>query len=54
VITVRPIRDNALSLLFGALFLVALCGQSVAGYLENNERLTEHAKPAIDFVSFVT
>ncbi|MFE7846574.1 DUF6766 family protein [Microbacterium sp. NPDC057407] len=50
----RPIRDNALSLLFGALFVVTLCGQSVAGYLENNERLTEHGQPPEAFLAFIT
>jgi hypothetical protein len=50
----RPIRDNALSILFGALFLIALVGQSVAGYLENNERLAQHGMPLESFGSFVT
>ena len=50
----RPIRDNALSILFGALFLIALIGQSIAGYLENNERLAQHGMPLESFGSFVT
>ncbi|MHC2998254.1 DUF6766 family protein [Microbacterium sp. HJ5] len=50
----RPVRDNALSLLFGALFVVALCGQSVAGWLENNDKLAQHGQPAEDFVAFLT
>jgi hypothetical protein len=51
---VRALRDNALSILFGALFVIALCGQSVAGWLENNEKLQQHGRPAESFGSFVT
>jgi hypothetical protein len=54
MIMARVIRDNALSLLFGALFLLALVGQSAAGYVENNERLLQHGQTAITFTSFVT
>ena len=50
----RPIRDNALSLAFGAIFLLALVGQSIAGWLENNERLQQHGRVAEDFGAFVT
>ena len=50
----RPIRDNGLSLLFGALFLLALLGQSVAGWLENNEKLQQHGRAAESFAAFVT
>lgn len=41
----RALRDNGLSVLFGALFVLALAGQSVAGYLERNETLAEHGHP---------
>jgi len=51
---VRALRDNALSILFGALFVIALCGQSVAGWLENNDKLQQHGQPADGFGSFVT
>ena len=50
----RPLRDNALSILFGALFLVTLSGQSIAGYLEHNEELQEHGQALVSFGSFVT
>jgi hypothetical protein len=50
----RALRDNALSILFGAIFLIALVGQSIAGWLESNERLLEHDQPAESFGSFVT
>jgi hypothetical protein len=54
MIMARVMRDNALSLLFGTLFVLALAGQSVAGYVENNERLVQHGQATISFVSFVT
>ncbi|MDY0908852.1 DUF6766 family protein [Microbacterium sp. CFBP9034] len=50
----RPIRDNALSLLFGALFVLALVGQSVAGWFENNERLAQHSLSPESYTSFLT
>ena len=50
----RAIRDNGLSLFFMALFVVALVGQSIAGYLENNEGLVQHGDSAVTFVTFVT
>ncbi|MDF2510134.1 MAG: hypothetical protein K0Q52_3993, partial [Microbacterium sp.] len=50
----RQLRDNALSLLFGGLFVLALAGQSVAGWLENNERLQQHGMPPEAFGAFVT
>ncbi|GAA5211340.1 DUF6766 family protein [Microbacterium kyungheense] len=50
----RTIRDNGLSIAFGILFVLALAGQSVAGYLENNEQLQQHGQPVIAFGAFVT
>lgn len=50
----RPLRDNALSIAFGAIFVLALAGQSVAGWLENNERLQQHGMPAEGFGAFIT
>jgi len=50
----RPVRDNALSILFFALFVVAIIGQSIAGYLENNERLVQHSQPPEAFTEFLT
>lgn len=50
----RAIRDNALSILFGGLFLVTLVGQSIAGYLQNDEKLVQHAQPRVTFLEFVT
>ncbi len=50
----RTVRNNALSILFLALFSVALVGQSIAGFLENNERLTQHGRSPEGFLQFVT
>ena len=50
----RVVRDNALSILFGGLFVLALCGQSVAGWLESNEKLQQHGLPPESFGAFVT
>jgi hypothetical protein len=50
----RTIRDNALSLAFGAIFILALAGQSIAGWLENNERLQEHGLPPEAYGAFLT
>jgi hypothetical protein len=50
----RAVRNNALSILFLTLFAVAIVGQSVAGYLENNERLVQHAQAPEGFVEFIT
>lgn len=49
----RMLRDNALGLFFLALFLLALCGQSIAGYFRQIEDLAEHGRPAVDFFGFV-
>ncbi|WP_426324401.1 DUF6766 family protein [Microbacterium sp. E-13] len=50
----RPLRDNALSLAFGAIFVLALIGQSIAGYLENNEQLQQHGMSPESFGAFLT
>lgn len=47
------IRDNALSLFFLALFLLALIGQSIAGYLRNNDELIDHGRSPIGFGAFI-
>ena len=50
----RPLRDNALSIAFGALFVFALVGQSIAGWFENNERLMQHDQAPESFLAFIT
>jgi hypothetical protein len=49
----RAIRDNGLSILFGALFLLALCGQAIAGYAMEAEDLTQHGQDVPGFWSFI-
>jgi hypothetical protein len=41
--------ENGLSLFFGALFLVTLVAQSVAGWKDYNEELLAHGDPTIDY-----
>ena len=49
----RFLRDNALSLFFFTLFVLALFGQSIAGFLRANEELTQHGMPAQGYFAFV-
>lgn len=49
----KVIRDNALSLFFFALFVLALAGQSVAGYLRTVDELAQHGQPAPGYLGFV-
>jgi hypothetical protein len=50
----RFLRDNGLSLVFGALFLAALIGQAIAGHADfNNRQLASGGQPE-SFLSFVT
>src|SRR5688500_1969725 len=50
----RTVRNNALSLLFLGLFVVAIVGQSIAGFLENEEVLLQHSQPPVTFLEFIT
>lgn len=50
----RALRDNGLSLFFLALFVLALAGQSIAGFFRNNSELLDHGMPTIGFGEFVT
>lgn len=47
------LKDHALSLFFLALFVLALAGQSLAGYLRNNDELKAHGLAPIGFGDFV-
>jgi hypothetical protein len=38
------LRENGLTIFFGVLFLLALCGQAVAGHAEFNEQARAHAE----------
>jgi hypothetical protein len=46
---VKFLRDNSLSLVFGALFLAAAAGQSVAGHAAFNEEQQAHGEGAISY-----
>ncbi len=50
----HAIRDNALSVFFLALFLLALVGQSIAGYLRTTSESVAHGETPVDFGAFVT
>lgn len=47
------VRDNALSLFFFTLFVLALLGQSIAGYLRTAEELAQHGMPGQSYLAFV-
>nr|WP_208382352.1 DUF6766 family protein [Microbacterium ulmi] len=47
-------RDNALSLGFLLIFVVALAAQSVVGLAYENEELAQHGRPPIGWTEFVT
>ena len=49
----RPLRDNALSILFGAIFVLALAGQSVAGHADTNEQQLQHGAPPIPYLDYI-
>lgn len=48
------IRDHALSLSFGAAFVAALFGQSIAGLAAENEERLAHGAPPIGWLDFTT
>jgi hypothetical protein len=48
------LRDNALSLFFGLLFLLALGGQAAAGWADLNNRLHTDGFPPMSFGRYVT
>jgi hypothetical protein len=50
----RFVRDNGLSLAFLVIFLLALAGQSVAGWFDENQQLSEHAQAAVSYGDYVT
>jgi len=48
------IREQALSIFFAVIFLLALFGQSVAGLAEYNDDQASHGRTAVDYLHFVT
>ena len=49
----RFVRDNSLSLFFLALFLLALVGQSIAGYQLYNEEQREHGEATVGYLRYL-
>ncbi|MEJ6489718.1 hypothetical protein PQI23_08285 [Leucobacter sp. USCH14] len=47
-------RSTRLSLVFIVIFLATLVGQSIVGFLYNNEELAQHGQPGIGYLDFVT
>lgn len=50
----RFVRNNSLSLAFGLMFLLALGGQSVAGFADFNDRLRAAGAVPVGFLEYVT
>jgi hypothetical protein len=50
----RFVRENALSLAFGGLFLLTLAGQAVAGVADYNAQQATRQLPGIGFWQFIT
>jgi hypothetical protein len=48
------LRENSLSLVFGALFLAALIGTAIAGRIEHNAEAALHGGNAMSFWSYLT
>jgi hypothetical protein len=48
------LRANALSLVFGGLFLVTLAGQAVAGVADHNARQVSEGLPEVSLLEYVT
>lgn len=49
----KILRENGLSLVLTALFLLSLAGQAAAGFYEHNNEQQEHGQPAVDFVGYL-
>jgi hypothetical protein len=49
----RFLRENSLSLFFFALFVLALVGQSIAGFQLYNQEATEHQEPTIGYFRYL-
>lgn len=49
----RFIRNQSLSLVLFAVFLLFLAGQSIAGHLQHNEDLNEHRRPSLSYTAYL-
>lgn len=50
----KLVRVNSLALFFGALFLAAVMGQSIAGYYAHNAEQLEHGAETVSYVGYLT
>ena len=50
----KTLRDNGLSIVFGALFLCFLIGQTLTGHAEYNQDLKDHNQPTLSYRSYLT
>lgn len=50
----RAVRDNGLSIVFIALFLLTLVAQSFAGHADNNEQLMQHGDAPLGYLDYVS
>ncbi len=50
----RFLRENALGLVFGGLFLAAVSGQAIAGHYVENHDLAEHGEEPVSFGAYIT
>ena len=48
------VRNNALSLAFGALFLITLVGQAISGVADFNAQQVADGLPQVGFLDYVT
>lgn len=50
----RFLKNNSLSLVLGALFLLALTGQAVSGWLTYNDEQRQHAQQVANFADYLS
>jgi hypothetical protein len=50
----RFVRDNGMVLFFGLIFLLALCGQAVAGWFDTNDQQVADGAATLSFAGYVT
>src|SRR5688572_9411406 len=52
--TKQFLRNNGLSLVITALFLIFLAAQTVTGHMQYNEEQREHGEPDVGFAEYLT
>ena len=48
------VRQNGLWAFFAALFVLALCGQAVAGFVDHNQQQIAEGAAAVSFARYLT